>query len=83
MLIYFVWPPSCLSLVQDDLRIVLLMAGTQSALSICCNHVNPMDSTDEWTRTAGLCKVHHNTDASVDGQGIMVFEHPCSTSTAI
>ena len=85
MLIYSVWPPSCLSLVQDDLRIVPLMAETQRALSICCNHVSSTDSTDEWTTIEPLGYVKPTTIPMppTDGQGLMVSEHPCSTSMAI
>jgi hypothetical protein len=85
MLICSVWPPPCLFLVQDDLRIVLLMAGTQPALSICCNHVNSPDSTDEWTTIEPLdyAKSAIIPMPPADGQGLMVVEHPCSTSMAI
>jgi hypothetical protein len=85
MLIYSVWPPSCLSLVQDDLRIALLMTGTQPTLLICCNHVNSTDSTDEWTTIEPLDYAKSTTIPMppADGQGFMILEHPCSTSMAI
>jgi hypothetical protein len=60
-----------------------LTEGTQPAMSICYNHVNPIDITDEWTRIVRSCKVRHNTDASRRWSGSMVFEHPCRTSTAV